>query len=411
MHVAFFNRSYYPDTTATGQLLAELCEGLVHEHGCRVTVIAGVPLLPSVTSNASSAGKPIVRREQHNGVDILRARGTRFSKARFAGRAANYVTYFLSACLAGLRVQRPDVVVALTDPPIIGLAALLAARRFRVPFVMSFRDIFPEVARLLEDFQSETVNRVLHRVTCFLARTADISVALGQTMRRRLIEGKGADPGRTVIIPDWADCGVIAPAEKDNAFSKEAGLCGCFVVMHSGNIGLSQGLEHLVQAAALLKGYPDLRIVLVGEGTKKAALIRQVEQLRLSNVIFLPFVPKERLRESFAAADVFVVSLKKGFAGYIVPSKLYGILAAGRPYVAAVEAESEVAQISQKYECGVVVNADDPEALADGILRVYQDAALARTMGENARRAALEFDRSIHVRAYFDLFRRLTCAC
>jgi len=408
MHVAFFNRSYYPDTTATGQLLTELCEGLVRDHGCRVTVVAGLPLLPSAAAGVATPSRAIVRREQHNNVAILRARGTRFPKTRFVGRAANYVTYFLSACVAGLRVGRPDVVVALTDPPIIGLAALLAARCFRVPFVMSFRDIFPEVARLLEDFQSEAVNRWLHRVTCFLARKADINVSLGKTMRRRLIEGKGADPGRTVIIPDWADCRAIAPAERDNPFSRDAGLSGRFVVMHSGNIGLSQGLEYLVHAAAKLRGYPDIRIVFVGEGAKKAVLVRQAEELRLSNVAFLPFTPQERLRESFAAADVFVVSLKRSLAGYIVPSKLYGILAAGRPYVAAVEAESEVAEISQRYNCGIVVPPEDSEALAGGILRVYRDRELARKMGENARRAALEFDRATHVRNYFELFERLT---
>jgi glycosyltransferase involved in cell wall biosynthesis len=407
VHIAFFNRSYYPDTSATGQLLTELCEGLVHEHACRVTVIAGSPLLPSVTDGRSSAGAGLLCREQYNGVAILRAWGTRFPKTCFLNRATNYVTYFLSACLAGLKLRRPDVVVALTDPPIIGLAALLAARRFGAPLVMSFQDIFPEVARLLEDFQSEAVNRVLHQVTCFLARRAHVNVVLGETMRRRLIEGKGADAERTIIIPNWADCSAITPAAKYNAFSRDAGLSEHFVVMHSGNIGLSQGLEHLVRAAAMLQEYSDIRVAFVGEGARKAALMREVEERRIRNVVFLPFAPKEKLRESFATADVFVISLKKGLAGYIVPSKLYGILAAGRPYVAAVEAESEVAEISRKYECGLVVDPENPDALAAGILRLYRDRELATRMGENARRAGLEFDRPTHVRAYFELFRQL----
>ncbi|HQI75098.1 MAG TPA: glycosyltransferase family 4 protein [Candidatus Latescibacteria bacterium] len=407
MHIAFFNRSYYPDTTATGQLLTELCEDLARDHGCRVTVVAGVPSPPWANPTTASTRRGIVEQEEHNGVAILRARGTCFSRARFMGRAANYATYFLSACLAGLRLERPDVLVALTDPPIIGLAALLAARRFRGSFVMSFQDIFPEVARLLEDFQSEAVNRALHRVTCFLARKADINIALGETMRYRLITGKGVDPERTVIIPNWADCRAIAPTEKDNPFSRHAGLSGHFVVMHSGNIGLSQGLEHLIRAAAILRVFPDIRIVFVGDGVKKTAHVRQAEELQLPNVTFLPFTPKARLCESFGAADVFVVSLKKGLAGYIVPSKVYGILAAGRPYVAAVDAQSEVAEISRKYDCGIVVPPEDCEALAEGILRVYRDKELARKLGENARRAALDFDRPVHVRAYFRLFEQL----
>ena len=139
--------------------------------------------------------------------------------------------------LCGAAADRPDIVVACTDPPIIGLAGYLAARRFRVPFVMSYRDIFPEVARLLEDFQSETVNRVLQEVNCFLARRADQVVALGETMRQRLIEGKGADPAKTIVIPDWADCTEIVPGPKRNPFSVATGLAEKFVVMHSGNMG------------------------------------------------------------------------------------------------------------------------------------------------------------------------------
>src|SRR5438094_9730332 len=135
MHVAFFNRSFYPDTAATGQLLTELCEGLVEAHGCRVSVVAGVPLLPA-DGNEASTGWRVLQLEHHGGVEILRARGTRLSKRRFVGRFTNYVSYFLSACYAGLRLERPDVIVALTDPPIIGLAGLLTARRFGVPFVM-----------------------------------------------------------------------------------------------------------------------------------------------------------------------------------------------------------------------------------------------------------------------------------
>ena len=119
MHIAFFNRSYFPDQTATGQLLTDLCEDLVRDHGCRVSVVAGPPLQPLPGQETRRRG--VVSRERHNGVEILRANGTRLDKRRFAGRATNYMTYFASACYAGLRLDRPDVVVALTDPPIIGL--------------------------------------------------------------------------------------------------------------------------------------------------------------------------------------------------------------------------------------------------------------------------------------------------
>ncbi len=407
LHVAFFNRSYYPDLSATGQLLTELCEELRRDHGCRVSVVAGVPLLPVAGNGGPPARGWLVQREVHGGVDVLRARGTRFSKRRFAGRFSNYVSYFLSACWAGQRLQRPDVVVSLTDPPIIGLAGWLAARRFQAPFVMAYKDVFPEVARLLEDFDSRLVESVLQAVNRFLARRADRVAALGSTMRRRLIEGKGADPARTVIIPDWTDCQAIRPFRKDNGFAREHGLDDKFVLMHSGNIGLSQGLERIVEAARELERHPDIRLVFVGEGVKKPELREKVQRMGVNNVLFLPFQPRERLVESFAAADVFLISLTKGLAGYIVPCKLYGILAAGRPYVAAVEPESEVAELSRRWNCGLLAEAEDAASVAAAVLRLYRDRELAAAMGERARDASLEFDRPRQVQAYYRLFQEL----
>lgn len=407
MHAAFFNRSFHPDTTATGQLLTELCDGLADDHGWRVSVVAGLPLSPSGQAPGRGRMPSLVQREARGGIMILRARGTRFSKRRFVGRFSNYVSYFLSACYAGVRLDHPDVVVALTDPPIVGLAGYLAARRFGVPFVMSFRDIFPEVARLLADFQSEAVNRVLLAVNRFLVRRADVSIALGETMRRRLVEGKGADPRRTIVIPDWIDCAAVVPGPRDNAFAAEHGLTGKFVVMHSGNIGLSQGLETLIEAAGRLRDVPDLEIVFVGDGVKKPMLEQMAGALRLTNVRFLPYQPKEALTESFASADVFIVSLLPGLAGYIVPSKLYGILAAGRPYVAAVEEDCEVVSITREHDCGLLAAPSKPDDMADQILKLYHDRALAKRLGENARRAAARFDRRGLIGAYDELLSAL----
>jgi hypothetical protein len=164
-------------------------------------------------------------------------------------RTTNYLSYFLSACVAGLWVPRSDIIVFLTDPPIIGLAALLTARRSGAKLVFLCQDVFPEVAILLKRFQSEAVNQLLDRINRFLIKKADRVIAIGETMRDRLVTEKGADPQKVVVIHNWADCSGIVPARKRNPFSLSHGLDEAFVVMHSGNVGLSQSLETLLDAA------------------------------------------------------------------------------------------------------------------------------------------------------------------
>ena len=407
MHICFYNRSYWPDQAATGQLLTELAEDLVARHGCDVSVVAGRAIHgPDAPSTSGARG--LVGREIRNGVAIFRARGTRFWPGRFAGRAANYLSYFASANVAALSVKQPDVVVSLTDPPIVGLAGLWAARRTGARFVFLCEDVFPEVATLLEDFRSSSVNRALDRVSRHLLRQSDAIVVLGDRMRRRLVEEKGADPGRIEIIHNWADCEAITPGNRDNPFSREHGLTDRFVVMHSGNVGYSQELGSLIGAARLLAHKEKLVIAIVGDGSKRRELEAETNRLGLTNVRFFPYQPKAKLAESFATADVFLVCLKAGIEGYIVPSKLYGILAAGRPYIAAVDASCEAAAIASEYQCGVIAPPGNPDALASAIADLYDHPERTKSMGDNARRAAWRFDRRVAVGRYHELFSRLT---
>ncbi|MDO8795104.1 MAG: glycosyltransferase family 4 protein [Vicinamibacterales bacterium] len=397
MTVVFFNRSYWPDVTATGQLLTEMAEDMVARHGCEVTVVTGYP---------RGGDRRLRAREVRNGVTIIRASGTTFDKRRFAGRASNYVTYFLSACVAGFRVGRPDVVVAMTDPPIIGLAGLLCARWHRARFVFRCCDVFPEVAVLLEDFHSAWVDRALEATWRFLLARADLVVALGATMRQRLLR-KGADPARTIVREDWADCEALHPAPKDNAFSRAHQLQDRFVVMHAGNIGLSQNLDVFVDAAARLRHREDIRFVMVGEGARKSALEAQASARGLGNIDFLPYQPRQGMVDSYAAADVFLVSLKPGLAGVIVPSKMYSILAAGRPYVAAVEEDCELVALTREHQCGVVIAPGDGAALAGAVERLASDRAGAEAMGRRAREAALLFDRPRMIGAFVEAIGRV----
>jgi colanic acid biosynthesis glycosyl transferase WcaI len=402
MHACFFNRSYWPDLSATGQLLTELSEDLVRAHGWDVTVVCGYPLRSNAQLPAS---------EWRQGVHIVRAAGSTLDPKTFAGRATNYLTYFASAMLKGLRIRKPDVVIALTDPPIIGLAALGAAAKANAPFVFLCEDIFPEVATLLEDFQSGVVNDALAGVNRFLVRKAGRVIALGETMKRRLVEGKGADPTKVAVIHNWADCSAVAPGPRDNAFAREHGLVDKFVALHAGNIGLSQDLEIVLHAAEQLRDRNDIVFVFVGDGSKKKDLQDLAVRRDLRNVMFLPFQPREAMDQSYATADVSLISLKRGLAGVIVPSKVYNVLASGRPCVAAVEQDCEVAQIIHDAGCGYVVAPGDAAALRSRVVQLADDRDRAVDMGVRARAAALDFDRPRQVAAYDALLREVAGTC
>jgi putative colanic acid biosynthesis glycosyltransferase WcaI len=295
------------------------------------------------------------------------------------------------------------VIVTLTDPPIVALIAIAASRATNSRFVFLCQDVFPEVARLLENFQGGAIEKLLARIGRYTVKRADVIVALGETMKRRLVETKNAAPAKIRVIHNWADAEAITPGSKDNPLARELGLTGKFVVMHSGNVGLSQDVDGLLDVAEQLRDLPDVVIAVVGEGARKAALIAQAERRGLANLRFFPYQPKRRLSESFAIADIFIVSLKRGLAGFIVPSKLYGILAAGRPFVAAVEADCEVAHIAREHGCGVVVEPGDRDAMAAAIRRLHADRVWRTQLAERARAAGLIYDRRRAVAAYRDL--------
>jgi colanic acid biosynthesis glycosyl transferase WcaI len=393
LRVCYFNRSYWPDTGATGQLLTELAEDLVRVHGMAVTVVCGFP--------ARGHGETLPAVEMRNGVRIIRARGTTLPPRSFAGRATNYMTYFLSALWIAFRLPKQDVTVALTDPPIIGLAALAA--RPRRGMVFFCQDIFPEVATLLEDFRSRTVNGVLERLNRFLVRRAVRIIALGDTMASRLVHGKGAPAENVVVIHNWADTTAIVPSPRQNAFASAHGLTDKFVLLHAGNIGLGQNLDVVLEAAALLRDRADIVILFIGDGNRKPVLESRVRERGLVNVRFLPFQPRQELRWTYASSDVCLVSLKPGLAGYIVPSKVYPILAAGRPLIAAVDAVSEVAALIDRHRCGSVVPPGDPRLLADAVVRLADQLPARAAMGARARVASELFSRDRQVAAHADV--------
>lgn len=389
------NQYYWPGLEATAYLLSQLCAALADDFD--ITVVTGRLAIPRADPG----------REVHEGVEILRVRSTAFDRSSLPLRALNYVTYLAYSLRAGLTARRPDVVLCMTDPPVIANAALAIARRFRVPLVVVSQDVFPEIAVELKRLENKPLIALLRGLIGFYLRRADRVVAIGETMRRRL-EEKGARQERISVIPNWVDTAAIQPTEQDNDWTREHGLAGRFVVMHSGNIGHAQNLDALVRATTFLRDLDDLTVLIVGGGARQAALTELVERLEAEPVRFLGYQPRDVLSLSLSAADVHVVGLARGLSGYVVPSRLYGILAAGRPVIVAAEAESETAQLVEREGCGVVVPPGRPELLAATIRAAHDGDLDLAGMGHRGREYVVrEADRSVAFAHYRTLLREL----
>jgi colanic acid biosynthesis glycosyl transferase WcaI len=298
----------------------------------------------------------------------------------------------------------------MTDPPIVADVALVVARRFRAPLVVISQDVFPEIAVQLKRLENPVLMSLLRGLVGYYLRRADRIVAIGDTMRRRL-EEKGARPERLRVIPNWIDTTRLGPLEKANPWARNIGLDKKFVVMHSGNVGHAQDLDSLVRAATFLRDLDDLQIMIIGTGARHAELVALAKLLEVDQVRFLYYQSRGVLPQSLSSADVHVVGLAPGLAGYVVPSRLYGILAVGRPVIVAADLESETAQVVGSIGCGIVVPSARPELLASAIRDTHDGRYDLQAMGRRGREwVEREADRSVAVRRYRDLLRELAPA-
>jgi len=397
--ILVLNQYYWPGVEATAQLLTELCEALAEEYD--VEVVTGVL--------RGHEDEP--RQIEHNGVRITRVSSTAYDRSELGRRAANYFSYLGSALRHALSGPHPDLVVCMTDPPIIGDLGVIVGKRVGAPVLVISQDVFPEIATELDRLRNPAVIGVLRGLVGAYLRRADRIVAIGETMRERL-EAKGAPRERLRVIPNWVDTRAITPQPRDNEWARKHDFVDRFVVMHSGNVGHAQDLDSLVRAATFLRDRSDLRIVIAGFGARHTEMVALAERLEVQDTVrFLPYQKRTRLPLSLSSADVHVVGLAKGLAGYVVPSRLYGILSAGRPVIVAAEGSSETARLVHQVGCGVVIPPGRPDLLA----RTIRDASAGvfdlEEMGRRGRGyVEEEADRVVAMERYRALVREMLAA-
>jgi colanic acid biosynthesis glycosyl transferase WcaI len=381
MHILLFNEYYPPDTSATAKMAAQVAETLAQHHD--VTVVAGRP------SYDPDEFYPFafLRRDTRNRVNVERVGSTAYPRHQMRRRVSNYLSYLALAVPRALAI-RPDVVLAMTDPPVAGIAGAFVARLGGRPFVYNIRDLYPDMAIGGDIVRPSAWIEQWEKMHRRALRQADRVIVLGDDMRDRIL-AKGVEPERVVVVRDGTSFPASLPGA-DDPVVKEV-RCGFpFVVLHAGNLGFYGAWNTLLEAAKILRN-ENTGLVFVGDGANRATL--EAGAAGSPNIRFLPFRPVEQVPHVMMAGDIHVVTVRRGLEGVVVPSKLYSILAAGRPVLAVAAAESDAARIVVESGCGMAADPDDPGGVAAAIRELRSDPARLCEMGRRARETSEKYAR------------------
>lgn len=411
MNIVVLCPHYAPDVAPTGEVMTAIAGELV-ALGHRLHLVTALPWYLHHRVDDGWQGRP-VRVEKLPWGRISRVHPFPTDKTNIPARALAFAGFTALSGVVGLAsFPKPDAVLAMSPPLTLGPAAWAIARARRAPFVFNVQDIFPDVAVELGVLRNERVIKAARSLEQFVYRRADAVTVLSQDLAdnvgRKLGAPAGCPPSKVRVIPNFVDTSFVKVTDRENGYRQEYGLSGRTVVMYAGNIGLSQSLDLVIHAAQeLAQSHPEVTFVINGGGSAKADL--EASAAGLDNVRFVGLQPKERLPEVLAAADLHLIPLRKGLARSSVPSKMYSILAAGRPVLAAVDEGTEVARTIERAGAGLAVPPDDPSAFTAGLVGLLANRDRLITQGEAGRRFVEGWASPAAIgRAYSELFEELS---
>lgn len=409
--VLFLSLVFAPDGVSTSVLMTELAHelrGLGHE----ITVLTTTPhynVEPEARARQPLHKKwgSLLYESDCDGIPVYHA-AIPTKGSRVGARLLDYARFHAISTAAGLTVAGDyDVIFAPSPPLTIGLSAWLLRLLKRAPFIYNVQEIYPDVAVSLGVLRNPRAIGALERLERFVYGRAYTITTISERFRRRLLQ-KNVPPGKLRVIPNFVDTEFIQPGPRHNDFSTCHRLDDKFVVLYAGNIGLTQGFETILDAAQQLADLPDLHFLFVGDGTRRDWLAEQLARESYSNVTLLPYQPRSVVPQIYATADLCLVPLKKGTAQETFPSKIYTIMAAARPVVAATDPESELADLVQTADCGWAVPPDDAAALSDVLRRAYEERSLlARKAHLGHAHVVANYSRQAVAQRYDELIREL----
>jgi len=381
VRVLLLNLYYPPDTSATAKMAQAVVAVLAERHD--VTVLCG---RPSYDPTERLPWRPF-QTQQLGRIRVIRAGSTAYPRVQMKKRILNYLSYLFFAVPRALFLPC-DVILAMTDPPFEGIVGAFLALLKRKPYVYNIRDLYPDMAVGGSIVAPGLLARVWETMHRWALRQSSRVIVLGEDMRNRIL-AKAVDPSRVTVVRDGAEFPVPAAALDENVIAAIRGGFQ-FVLLHAGNLGFYGAWDALIAGARDLAPY-NIRIVFVGDGAAREHL--QSAAAGLPNVHFLPFFPSGKIASVLAAADAHIITVKRGLEGVVVPSKMYGILAAGKPIVAVAPCECDVVSLGAAAGFSVAADPDNPAAFAKTVLALVNDPQKLQSMGMAAAQAAPRYER------------------
>lgn len=368
---------YYPDVASTGQILAELCEGIRDRFD--ITIICVVPSY-SGKIEAKYREKRIYK-EKFDGIDIIRVRVPEFDKKDKKSRVKNLIAYFINSIIATKSLEKYDYIYSISQPPILGgLLGVIGKKLKGGKLIYNIQDFNPEQTMAVGYTKNKILLNIAMKIDKFNCKKADEVIVVGrdmqETLKNRFLKEKVP---KNVFINNWIDEKNIYPISNDNEkiirFKEKYGLINKFIIMYSGNIGLYYDLENIIKVIEKFKKRNDIIFAFVGDGTVKEKIEKFSKENKMINVKFIPYQPKEDLIYSLNSADVHWVVNAKGIKGISVPSKLYGVMAVGKYVLGVLDKGSEARLIVEEANCGICVNPGEYEEIEKAIINIlnYKD--------------------------------------
>jgi putative colanic acid biosynthesis glycosyltransferase WcaI len=398
MKILLLNLYFPPDTSATAKMAQTVVDALSREND--VTILCGRPSYDPTERRAWR----LWQTETRGRVRIIRVGSTAFPRFNMKKRVLNYLSYVFLAVPQALFV-RCDAVLAMTDPPFEGIVGAFVAILRGKPYLYNIRDMYPDMAVGGSIVEPGLLARIWERLHRWALRRADCVIVLGEDMKNRIL-AKGVDATKIEIVRDGTEIlpeGAVTPAPDEEVVRKIRGDFR-FVLLHAGNLGFYGAWDTLLSAAKEL-GSENIGFVFVGEGAQRDVLAAAAAGI--SNTRFLPFFPGNKIPSVLAAADAHLITVKRGLEGVVVPSKMYGILAAGKPIVAVAPLETDVASLGLRQGFGVATDPDRPADLVAAIRTLADDGVCLKQMGMAAKEAARGYDRVNELQKFVQIVGRV----